>query len=118
MDKKCQQQDDMIKQLREELVFKQVNLLTIIGYLRVCTRCMHIAFLVQGIFTVIISCEQKLLADNYSAIFSVDDQVDVQLKEKLSAMQASLETSKAETASALASLEASICGGQYVKIMQ
>ena len=79
---------------------------------------MHIACLVQGILTAIISCEQKLLADNYSAIFSVDDQVDVQLKEKLSAMQASLETSKAETASALASLEASICGGQYVKIMQ
>ena len=56
------------------------------------------------------SCEQKLLADNYSAIFSVDDQVDIQLREKLSAMQASLEASKAETASSLASLEASICG--------
>lgn len=71
---------------------------------------MHIAFLVQGILTVIMSCEQKLLADNYSAIFSVDDQVDIQLKEKLSAMQASLQASKAETASSLATLEASICG--------
>ena len=48
----------------------------------------------------------------------MDDQVDIQLNEKLSAMQASLETSKAETASALASLEASIFGEKCVKFLQ
>jgi len=59
--KKCQEQDDMIKQLREELTSNQVNLLIITRhwYRRSCCRFMHIAFLVQGILTVIMSCVSR-----------------------------------------------------------